>query len=68
MNRTKKQKRQMLDHLIWLKVVDYYEIQSQMPGLRWTIVTPGQGQGMVYTSGELDAWMDGAVAGMRQGR
>ncbi len=65
--RPKQQMRELLDHMIEQGVVTQYEIQSQMPGLRWTIVTHLQGQGNSYTSAELDCWLDGAVAGASLG-
>ena len=64
MDRSKQHKRELLDTLIQKGVVRQYEIQSHMPGLRWTIVTHLQGQGTVYTSTQLDCWLDGAIAGM----
>ena len=64
MRRSKQHMRELLDTLVEKGVVRQYEIQSKMPGLRWTIVTKNQGQGMVYTSAQLDCWLDGAIAGM----
>ena len=60
--RPKAQMRNLLDQMIELGYVRQYEIQSRMPGLRWTIITHNQGTGNVYTSAELDNWLDGAVA------
>ena len=60
--RSKQQMRDLLDQMIETGVVRQYEIQSLMPGLRWTIVTHSQGTGNVYTSAQLDNWFDGAIA------
>ncbi len=60
--RSKQQMRDLLDQMIQTGIVRQYEIQSLMPGLRWTIVTHSQGTGNVYRSSELDCWLDGAIA------
>lgn len=67
MIRNKQQLRDALDRLIMLGVVADYEIHSRMPGLRWVVRATGQGQGTSLTSRELDAWIDGAIAGYHAG-
>ncbi len=55
--------RRGLDALIKLGVIDSYDIQSNMPGLRWVVYgLPSYGTGRAYSTNEVEAFLDGAQA------
>ena len=56
--------RQSLDALIQTEVIGHYEIQSAMPGLRWTLYgLPSYGTGRSFSTLEVEAFIEGVVAG-----
>lgn len=57
---TKTEIRKALDYLADLEVIDFYVIQTRMPGLRWSIYVAGQ-PGRVMTTREVRSFIDGAV-------
>lgn len=58
----KQEIREFLDKLEDGGVIDYYVLQSRMPGLRWTI-HHHHGTTRVYSTREVRAWVDGLVTG-----
>jgi len=56
--------RAALNALVRIKVIDDYDIQSNMPGLRWVVYgLPTYGTGRAYTTNEVEAFIEGANAG-----
>ncbi len=62
MNRNRKQRiREALNALVSASVIEDYDIQSNMPGLRWVLYgLPFYGTGRAYTTNEVEAFIDGA--------
>ena len=58
----KQEIREFLDKLAEAEVIDFYQLQSRMPGLRWTIYIKGQ-PGRRMTTREVQFWIDGVVTG-----
>ena len=53
--------RRALTALVKAEVITDYDIQSNMPGLRWVLYgLPFYGTGRVYTTVEVEAFIDGA--------
>ncbi len=49
-------------------VITDYDIQSNMPGLRWVLYgLPFYGTGRAYTTAEVEVFIDGAMATVLQG-
>ena len=55
--------RQRLDQLVRTQVITMYDIQSNMPGLRWVLYgLPFYGTGRAYNTREIEAFLDGHSA------
>ncbi len=56
--------RQALDALIADGTIKEYDIQSNMPGLRWVLYgLPFYGTGRAYRTSEVEAFIEGASIG-----
>ncbi len=54
--------RRALEELVTESVISEYDIQSNMPGLRWVLYgLPYWGTGRAYTTPEVEAFLDGAT-------
>ncbi len=59
--------RRALSQLIRAGVIVDYDIQSNMPGLRWVLYgLPFYGTGRAYTTAEVEAFIEGANAVQRE--
>ena len=55
--------RRALSQLIRAGVIVDYDIQSNMPGLRWVLYgLPSYGTGRAYTTGEGEVFLEGVYA------
>ena len=55
--------RRALSQLIRAGVIVDYDIQSNMPGLRWVLYgLPSYGTGRAYTTAEVEVFLEGVYA------